>query len=154
MSDYDAALPSERLLAVTLAAHDAFTDAARVAAGHGHAAEFAQRAEYQERLATHLRGHQASEGLASDTLRHVPDVWRNWSVPADARYADPRALFDKCLRLMDAATLEFCRGYGPHVSRILSSALRVAYPISTTRHEVWPVGQGSHGNRGGRTRTN
>ena len=154
MSDCDSTPPNERLLAVTLATHDAFTEAARAVAGRGHAAEFARRAEYQDRLATHLRGHHAPKGLASDALRHTPDVWRDWSVPPAARDADPRALFDKCLRVMDAATLEFCRGYGPHVSRILSSALQVAYPISTTRHEVGPVGQWSHGNPGGPTRTN
>ena len=154
MSDHESAPRSERLLAVTLATHDAFTEAARVVAGRGHAAEFARRAEYQERIATHLRGHHAPKGLASDALRHMPDVWRDWSVPLEARDADPRALFDKCLRLMDAATLEFCRGYGPHVSRILSSALQVAYPRSTTRHGVGPAGQGSQSNLGGSTRTN
>lgn len=154
MSDYDSAPPNERLLAVTLATHDAFTEAARVVAGRGHAAEFARRAEYQHRLATHLRGHHAPKGLTSDALRHVPDVWRNWSVPLEARDADPRTLFDRCLRLMDAATLEFCRGYGPHVSRILSSALQVAYPRSTTKHSVGSAGQGSQINLGDRTRTN
>jgi len=84
----------------------------------------------------------------------MPDVWRDWSVPPEARDADPRTLFDRCLRMMDAATLEFCRGYGPHVSLILSSALHVAYPRSTTRHGVGPAGQGSHSNPGGPTRTN
>jgi hypothetical protein len=133
MSESDSAPPTERLLAVTLATHDAFAEAARVAAGRGHAAEFARRAEYQARIATHLRGHQAPEGLASDALRHVPDVWSQWSAPR-ARESDAKALFDKCLRLMDAATLEFCRGYGPNVALILSSAMQVAYPINTTRH--------------------
>jgi hypothetical protein len=154
MSDCDSAPPNERLLAVTLATHDAFTEAARVVAGRGHAAEFARRAEYQERLATHLRGHHAPKGLASDALRHMPDVWRDWSVPPEARDADPRALFDSCLRMMDAATLEFCRGYGPHVSLMLSSAVHVAYPRSTTRHSVGSVEQGSQSKLGGPTRTN
>jgi hypothetical protein len=35
---------------------------------------------------------------------------------------------------MDAATLEFCRGYGPNVALILLSAMHAAYPINTTRH--------------------
>jgi len=134
MSESDSAPHSERLLAVTLATHDAFTEAARAVAGRGHAAEFSRRAEYQGRIATHLRGDHAPEGLASDALRHVPDVWRDRSAPTAAGDADPGALFDKCLRLMDAATLEFCRGYGPNVALILSSALHVAYPINTTRH--------------------
>lgn len=134
MSEYDSAPPRERLLAVTLATHDAFTEAARAVASRGHAAEFARRAEYQGRLATHLRGHHAPAGLASDALQHVPDVWRDRSVPPAAGDADPRELFDKCLRLMDAATLEFFRGYGPTVALILSSAMHVAYPINTTRH--------------------
>ena len=136
MSESYSAPPRERLLAVTLATHDAFAEAARVVASRGHAAEFARRAEYLGRIATHLRGHHAPEGLASDALRHVPDVWRDSSVPPAASDADPQALFDKCLRLMDAATLEFCRGYGPTVSLVLSSALQVAYPINTTRHGV------------------
>lgn len=133
MQESDSAVPGERLLAVTLATHDAFTEAARVVAG-GHAAEFARRAEYQGRLATHLRGQYAPEGLASDALRHVPDVWRDRSAPPTAGDVDPRELFDKCLRVMDAATLEFCRGYGPSVALILSSALHIAYPINTTKH--------------------
>jgi len=48
--------------------------------------------------------------------------------------SDPRALYDKSLRVMDAATLEFCRGYGPHVALVLSDAMRVANLINTTRH--------------------
>jgi hypothetical protein len=134
MSEFDSAPPTERLLAVTLATHDAFTEAARVVAGRGHAAEFARRAEYQGRIATHLRGHEVREGLASDALRHVPDVWSDWSTSRAAKEGDPRALFDNCLRLMDAATLEFCRGYGPNVALILSGAMRAANPINTTRH--------------------
>jgi hypothetical protein len=154
MPDRDSAPPNERLLAVTLASHDAFTAAARAVAGRGHAAEFARRAEYQARLATHLRGHHAPKGLASDALRHMPEVWRAWSIPPGAPDADPRALFDRCLRMMDAATLEFCRGYGPHVSLILSSAVHVAYARSTTRHGAGPGGQGSHSNRRGPAHAN
>jgi hypothetical protein len=56
--------------------------------------------------------------------------------------------------MMDAATLEFCRGYGPHVSLMLSSAVHVAYPRSTTRHSVGSVEQGSQSKLGGPTRTN
>ena len=134
MSECYSAPTRERLLAVTLATHDAFTEAARVVAGRGHAAEFARRAEYQGRIATHLRGDHAPEGLASDALRHVPDVWRDNSVQPEASEADPGALFDKCLRLMDAATLEFCRGYGPNLALILSSAIQIAYPKNTTWH--------------------
>lgn len=141
MSEHDSAPSGERLLAVTLATHEAFTEAARVVAGRGHAAEFARRAEYQGRLATHLRGHHAPEGLASDALRHVPDVWRDTSVSPAVGDADPRPLFDKCLRLMDAATLEFCRGYGPAVALVLSSAMHVAYPINTTRHGARRLGR-------------
>ena len=155
MSEFYSAPPRDRLLAVTLATHDAFSEAARVVAGRGHAAEFARRAEYQGRLATHLRGHHAPEGLASDALRHTPDVWRDRSVPPAADDADPRELFDKCLRLMDAATIEFCRAYGPGVALVLSSALQVAYPINTTRHGIGPAGQGSpHSHLGGPTRPN
>lgn len=132
MSEFYSAPPRERLLAVTVATHDAFSEAARVVAGRGHAAEFARRAEYQGRLATHLRGHDAPEGLASDALRHIPDVWRDSSAPPAPGDADPRELFDKCLRLMDAATLEFCRGYGPNVALILSSAVQMAYPKHTS----------------------
>lgn len=133
MSEDDSALLTMRLLAVTLATHEAFTLAARAAVAPGYAAEFAQRAEYQERIATHLRGHQAPAGLSSDALRRLPDV-RPGNAPRPTGDGDPRALFDRCLRLMDAATLEFCRGYGPNVALILSSALQAAYPISTTRH--------------------
>lgn len=154
MSEFYSAPPRERLLAVTLATHDAFTDAARVVAGRGHAAEFARRAEYLGRLATHLRGHRAPEGLASDALRHTPDVWWDRSVPPAAGDADPRVLFDKCLRLMDAATLEFCRAYGPGVALVLSGALQVAYPINTTRHGGGPAGQRAKSNPSGPGRMN
>jgi len=134
MSEDEPAAPAARLLAVTLATHDAFTDAARAVAASGYAAEFAQRAEYQARIATHLRGHQAPEGLASDALRRMPDVRSDRTTPPMTGGSDPRALFDRCLRVMDAATLEFCRGYGPKVALILSSAMQGAYPINTTRH--------------------
>jgi hypothetical protein len=134
MTEDDSAQPTMRLLAATVATHDAFAEAARVVAGRGHASEFARRAEYQGRIATHLRGHQAPEGLASDALRQIPDVWRDSSAPSAAADGDPRELFDRCLRLMDAATMEFCRGYGPNVALVLSSAMQVAYPINTTRH--------------------
>src|SRR5688500_17094564 len=137
----DDAAPVARLLATTLATHDAFIEAARAAVVPGHAAEFAQRAEYQERIAMHLRGQQAPEGLASDALRRLPDVRPRGSVLSADDHQ--RALFDTCLRLMDAATLEFCRAYGPGVALVLSSALQVAYPINTTRHGSGSVGQGS-----------
>ena len=48
--------------------------------------------------------------------------------------SDPRALYDKCLRVMDAATLEFSRGYGPQLALVLSNAMRAANLINTTRH--------------------
>lgn len=128
MSEDDSSPANHRLLAATLAVHDAFSEAARTAVATGYATEFAQRAEYQWRVATHLRGHQAPEGLASDALRRLPEV--RPSVPD----IESRALFDKCLRLMDAATVEFCRGYGPGVSLALSRAMQLAYPIDTTCH--------------------
>jgi hypothetical protein len=136
MRDDDSAPPTMMLLAATLAAHDAFTEAARAVVEPGYAAEFAQRAEYLGRIAAHLRGHQAPEGLASDALRRLPDVRpeRSASSPANG---DARVLFDKCLRLMDAATLEFCRGYGPNVALILSSAMQAANPVNATRHGAY-----------------
>jgi hypothetical protein len=132
MSETDSSPANHRLLAATLAVHDAFTEAARTVVATGYATEFAQRAEYQWRVATHLRGHQAPEGLASDALRRLPDVRSQRS--ASAPDVESRALFDKCLRLMDAATVEFCRGYGPGVSLALSRAMQLAYPIDTTWH--------------------
>src|SRR4030095_11826620 len=122
-----------RLLAATLAVHDAFREAARAVVASGYATEFAQRAEYQWRVATHLRGHQAPEGLASDALRRLPEGRSHGSAPS-APEVESRALFDKCLRLMDAATVAFCRGYGPSVSLALSRAMQLAYPIDTTSH--------------------
>lgn len=130
MSEDDSAPLTTRLLAVTLATHEAFTLAARAVVAPGYAAEFARRAEYQERIATHLRGHCAAEGLSSDALRRIPEVARpRTPEPGDG---DPKALYDECLRVMDAGTMEFCRGYGPDVARVLSDAMRVAYPINTT----------------------
>jgi hypothetical protein len=73
MSDHNS-VPTQRLLAATLATHEAFAIAARAVSTAGFAAEFAQRAEYQERIASHLRGSHAPLGLASDKLRRVPDV--------------------------------------------------------------------------------
>ena len=153
MLEFDSTLPTLRLLAATLATHEAFTEAAHAVVEPGYAAEFAQRAEYQARIAIHLRGYQAAAGLESDALRRVPVV-RLGRSPSSSADRDPRALFDRCLRLMDAATLEFCRAYGPGVARVLSSALQVAYPISTTRHGVASTGQGSHSNPGGPVRMN
>ena len=132
MTEYDSAPTTTRLLTVTLAAHDAFTHAARAVVAPGYAAEFAQRAEYQGRVATHLRGLRAPEGMASDALRRTPAVVR--PPTAEPGNGDPRTLFSECLRVLDAATLEFCRGYGPHVALVLSSAMQVANPVSTTRH--------------------
>ena len=72
-------------------------------------------------------GVRAPVGMASDAL------WRAPVVGVDAAEADrPRALFEHCLRIQDAATLEFCRGYGPHVSQVLSSAMRGAFPVNTS----------------------
>ena len=130
--DEDSSPPTDRLLAATLAAHDAFTEAARTVVATGYATEFAQRAEYLGRIATHLRGQEAPEGLASDALRRLPDVRPHRSTSAPER--DTRALFEQCLRLVDAATLEFCRGYGPGVALALSRALQLANPIDTTWH--------------------
>ena len=131
MRDDYTAPRSLRLLAATLATHDAFTRAAHAVQAPGYAAEFAQRAEFQWRIATHLRGRQAPAGLASDGLCRIPDVLGR--SPA-MEGADPRVLLGKCLRFMDAATLEFCRGYGPDVAHILSSAMQEAHPVSTTSH--------------------
>ena len=129
MTEDESAPTTRRLLEVTLATHEAFTCAARSVQAPGYAAEFAQRAEYHGRLATHLRGLNAPEGMASDAMRRVPEVARRTPEPGEQ---DPRVLYDKCLRVMDAATLEFCRGYGPHVALVLSNAMRVAYLINTT----------------------
>lgn len=145
--------PIARLLAAVIATHEAFRVAARAAGSTGFATEFAQRAEYQERIASHFRGMRAPVGLASDAL------WRAPTVGVDAAEADrPRLLFDHCLRMQDAATLEFCRGYGPHVSHVLSSAMRGAFPRNTScqpeaacRLEPSPV-QGNRGASGGEMR--
>ena len=131
--DEDSAPPTERLLAATLAAHDAFTEAARTVVAKGYATEFAQRAEYLGRIATHLRGQEAPEGLVSDALRRLPDVRLDRS-GSSAPDCDPRPLFEQCLRLVDAATLEFCRAYGPGVALALSGAMQLANPINTTWH--------------------
>ena len=133
--DDGSAPPTERLLAATLAAHDAFTDAARTVGATGYATEFAQRAEYLGRIATHLRGQEAPEGLASDALRRLPAVRQHRST-SSAPDRDTRALFEQCLRLVDAATLEFCRGYGPGVALALSRAMQLANPIDTTWHSA------------------
>ena len=130
MTEDESAPTTMRLLEVTLATHEAFACAARNVQAPGYAAEFAQRAEYQARLATHLRGLSAPEGMASDAMRRVPEVARRTPEPGAK---DPRLLYDECLRVMDAATLEFCRGYGPHVALALSDAMRVANLINTTR---------------------
>jgi hypothetical protein len=130
MAEYDSAPNTTRLLEVTLATHDAFTEAARAVRAPGYAAEFAQRAEYHGRLATHLRGLSAPEGMASDAMRRMPEVAPRTPAPGER---DPRVLYDECLRVMDAATLEFCRWYGPHVALVLSNAMRVAYLVNTTR---------------------
>lgn len=133
MSELDSAERTTRLLAATQATRDAFTEAACAVIEPGYAAEFARRAEYLGRIALQLRGRKAPEGLASDALWHRPAV-RSASSMASATDGHHRALFDRCLRLMDAATLEFCRGYGPKVAQALSSAMQSAYPINTTRH--------------------
>jgi hypothetical protein len=133
MSEEVSSPSTNRLLAATLAAHDAFSEAARTVVATGYAAEFAQRAEYQWRIATHLRGHQTPEGLATDALRRLPDV-RSHGSTSSVTDDESRALFDKCLRLMDLATVEFCRGYGPGVALVLSRAMQLAYPIDTTWH--------------------
>lgn len=131
MTEDESAPTTMRLLEVTLATQEAFTCAARNVQAPGYAAEFAQRAEYHGRLATHLRGHSAPEGMASDALRRTPAVAHR---KLESGESDPRALYDNCLRVMDAATLEFCRGYGPHVALVLSNAMRAANLINTTRH--------------------
>lgn len=133
MSEMDSGEPTTRLLAATQATHDAFTEAACAVVEPGYAAEFARRAEYLGRIALQLRGRQAPQGLASDALWHRPAV-RSARSAASEPSVHHRALFDRCLRLMDAATMEFCRGYGPEVARALSSAMQSAYPINTTRH--------------------
>ena len=131
MTEDESAPTTRRLLAVTLATHEAFSCAARDVQAPAYAAEFAQRAEYHGRLATHLRGLSAPAGMASDALCRTPAVAHR---KLESGESDPRALYDKCLRVMDAATLEFCRGYGPHVAAVLSNAMRVANLSNTTRH--------------------
>lgn len=121
--------PIARLLAAVLATHGAFTEAARSAGATGFAAEFAQRAEYQERIASRMRGMQAPVGMASNALWRVPDLGGGESV-----VHHPRQLVDKCLRVQDAATLEFCRGYCQTVALVLTDAIQAAQPIDTTRH--------------------
>src|SRR5688572_25263325 len=128
MTEDESGSNTMRLLEVTLATHDAFSCAARNVQAPGYAAEFAQRAEYHGRLATHLRGHSAPEGMASDAMRRTPAVAHH---KLESGERDARALYDECLRVMDAATMEFCRGYGPHVALVLSDALRVAHLINT-----------------------
>ena len=128
MEDQESA-PIARLLAAVTATREAFLVAARAAGPTGFATEFAQRAEYQERIASQMRGASAPVGLASDAL------WRAPVVGMDALDADrPRVLFDRCLRVLDAATLEFCRAYGPTVALVLTEAIQAAQPIDTTRH--------------------
>jgi hypothetical protein len=129
MEDQDSATRA-RLLAAVMAAQDAFSAAAQSAGATGLATEFAQRAEYLERIACQMRGVPVPVGLASDALWRVPDLGAGPPSTAD----HPRILFDKCLRVLDATTLEFCRGYGPKVALVLSSAMQVAYPINTTSH--------------------
>lgn len=130
MLDQDSA-PIERLLAAVMATHEAFTVAAQSAGATGFASEFARRAEYQARIASHMRGMRAPVGLASDALWRVPVV----AVAATA--ADhPRILFDRCLRVQDAATLEFCRGYSPTVALVLTDAIQAAQAIETTQHRT------------------
>jgi hypothetical protein len=129
MTEDDSAPATHRLLAVTLATHDAFAQAASVVRAPGYAAEFAQRAEYHGRLATHLRGLSAPEGMASDAMRRMPDVVLQQRMPEPGD-GDPRTLFSACLRILDAATLEFCRAIAGALC--LSNATRVAYPINTT----------------------
>lgn len=131
MQESDPAPCAARLLPVTLATYEAFSRAAGATRATGYAAELAQRAEYQWRLAIHLTGRCAPPGLASDALWRIPDV-RVQGSPADG--CDPRILLGQCLSQLDVATLEFCRAYGPEVSRILSSAVRNANPVSTTSH--------------------
>lgn len=74
----------------------------------------------QGRLATHLRGLNARQGMASDAMRRTPDVARPST--HEAGDGDPRVIFSECPRVLDSATLEFSRGYGPHVALSLSSA--------------------------------
>lgn len=129
-----------RILAAAQATHDAFTEAAGVVIAPGLGAEFVRRAEYLGRVIINLRGQQAPAGLASDALWNRPDVRSGrTTVSGDGNH---RQLYDQCLRLMDVATMEFCRGYGPNVAQALSSAMRTAHPINTTRHEAemsgWP----------------
>lgn len=121
--------PIARLLAAVVATQEAFTVAAGAAGSTGFATEFAQRAEYQERIVSHLRGGRAPVGMASNALRRVP-VMRIEALDAD----QSRVLFDECLRMLDAATLEFCRSYGPGVAVVLTDAIQAARPIDTTRH--------------------
>lgn len=123
---------SARLLAAVMATQDAFIEAARSAGVTGFATEFAQRAEFQERIACQMRGVRAPVGLASDALWRVPDL----GVGAPSSEDHPRVLFDRCLRVLDAATLEFCRGYGPTVALVLTDAMQAAQPINTTRHSL------------------
>lgn len=121
--------PIARLLAAVMATHEAYTVAARSAGPTGFATEFAQRAEYQERIASQIRGMQVPTGMASNALWRVPDL----GVGASAA-EQPRVLFDRCLRVQDAATLEFCRGYCQTVALVLTDAIQAAQPIDTTRH--------------------
>lgn len=121
--------PIARLLAAVMATHEAFTVAARSAGATGFATEFAQRAEYQERIASQMRGTQAPIGMASNALWRVPDLGVGTSAAEQ-----PRVLFDRCLRVQDAATLELCRGYSPTVALVLTAAIQAAQSIDTTRH--------------------
>jgi hypothetical protein len=129
MLDLDT-VANARLLAAVKATQDAFTRAARSAGATGFSAEFAQRAEYQERIACQMRGERAPVGLASDALWRVPDLAAGAASVATHR----RVLFDSCLRVLDAATMEFCRGYTPSVALVLTYAMQGAQPVNTTRH--------------------
>ena len=58
--EYQESAPTPRLLAAVMATHDAFTVPARAAGSTGFATEFAQRAEYQERIASYMRGCESA----------------------------------------------------------------------------------------------
>ena len=135
MLDLDT-VANARLLAAVRATQDAFTRAARSVGATGFSAEFAQRAEYQERIACQMRGERAPVRLASDALWRLPDLARS----ATSGASHPRTLFDNCLRVLDAATMEFCRGYSPGVALVLTNAILGAQPVNTTRHTPPPNG--------------
>jgi len=128
MKDLNSAPILERLLAVTLASHAAFAQAAYAVRSPGFAALFVERAEDQARIATYLMQQLAPGVPVSLPTPTTPNNDSNGAAGvAVSPGREPAGLLDECIRVLDTSIREFSRAYGP--------ATTLAQRIQLARHQ-------------------